>query len=333
MSGAYGLAYCLVFALAMWAYDAWVLTKSHGESPALKLSVGLPIVVCLGLATGRVLRRRPRPGSWVTTWLVTGALIGLVAGALPSLGRTLATWLLEPGLRGIAVHPAPAGLATRTLFFAALMAGVGTVTGLVGWRTIHGASQAATSSTRRGLRSWALLSVCLPLAALPALAGDELINEGLRASQRAASDGLESQLSGAYALHPIDGAYEEPVAIVDVVLGGGFAMRCNVPDGILTECLAVSSSYRGWTENLIEAAIEDTQASADTGYGGGLSVARNAIAGLVRGADSLSGSYEVARSGQYGDWVVMSARFDTGAHVRCFYHGHDPVVLNHCDVS
>jgi hypothetical protein len=110
-------------------------------------------------------------------------------------------------------------------------------------------------------------------------------------------------------------------------------MRCSLQDGIVTDCLTVSSSYREWTENVVDFAVAGTQAEGGGAYGVGLSVSADAVAELARLAEGLGGAYEIVRSGQYGDWVVMSARFATDSRLKCYFHGYRPVVLNHCSIS
>ena len=329
----YGLLYGLTFALTVWGFDGWALAASNSESAALKLLVGLPGLVLLGFAAGFALRRRPSHASWVLIWMVTGALSGLLVGIIPHLGQTVAAWVLVPGLRGIAVHPVPAALWTRAVFFAALTAGAGTVVGLVGRQAVERASRKAAPSGRLKLGSMAGLLVCVPLAALPALAGDELINRGLRAGQRAAARELRDLTSDAYVLHRVSGWPEIWDETIDVAFPDGFVMRCSVRREFLVDCLAVSPSYRAWMETLIEGAPGDAETVDAIRYAGGLSVGDGVLADLARSAGRIDDAYEIQRQGQYGDWVVMSARFDRGAILTCYFHSHDPVVLNHCRLS
>ena len=325
----YGLAFGGLFSLAAWGYDALIRGSHHGSWPALSFVSAAPLLLAACGVAGRVLRRSDDPRAWVWIWLVVGAVAGGLVSLAPSVGHSVATWIAEPGLAGIAVRPMPPELRGEALLYALLMAGVGTIAGLVGHAVAWQSGAARVDGGRPAAGSWVPLLVCVPIALMPGLAGDRLMNSQTRAGVVSASDGLSDRIRDRFVVHPVSRGSTGDDQMLDVVLDDGFAMRCTVSRGILSNCTAVSSSYRDWMRTIADSVRLGDPSDWFSGVAnlGASPSALDQVAGL---GDVLSGRYTISRDAQYGSWVVMSASFTSSAALTCYFHGHAPVVLNHC---
>ena len=328
-SFAYGLVFSISLSLAAWGHDALVRGSSHGNWPALSFASAAPLLIGMCGAAGHILRRSTDPRAWVWLWLVLGAIAGALGAIVPFVGPTVATWLAEPALTGIAVSPIPREQGGTTLLYALLMAGVGTVAGLMGHAAVGRIRVAQMSTGRVDLRSWAGLLICVPIAVLPGLAGDRLVNQPRRASLLVASEDLEDRIRETFTLHTVSLSPSGNDAIVDVVLQDGFVMRCAVSGSIVTSCTTVSSRYREWMNAIADAAVQGQGSSGTVSEAYGLSVMPNALDSLATIRDP-SGGFSIMRENQYGDWVIMSAEFNSSTVLTCYFSGYAPVVLNRC---
>jgi hypothetical protein len=341
------LVYGLAYGLAVWGIDAWVLARSNAELAEAKLALGLPLLLLIGATTGALAGRSDRAGAWVGAWMGGGALIGIVVAAMPTAGHNLVTWIAEPRLRGLDVYPVGPGSAARMAFLTAVNGCVGAAVGLVSHLSVERAHNLAAPTGRMSARSWAALAVCLPLALLPGLLSDELVNQPLRIGQRVVHESISTDLVGGssegeaglnrdllptgYTLHLVDYDLEEQGrATIDVAFEDGFVMRCEVAGRALSGCAPISPHLEAWMEDLIQAGLQGGSGTQPQSQAGGVSVAENVSSWLVSQGEHLRGDYEVSRDTQRGGWVVMSARFDSGYALTCWLHGASPVLVDRC---
>jgi hypothetical protein len=321
-----GLIYCLAYGLAVWGLDALALSRASTELAGAKLAAGQPLLLLVGAAAGALAGRSTRAGAWVGAWMAGGALMGALAGAMPSAGLNLATWMVEPRLRGIDIYPLGAAGTARMAFAAAFMGCVGSAIGLAGYVLVERVRGTRSPAGRMSGRSWATLALILPLAALPALVVDEVVNRPLRAGQQVVHRSISTSPMGAgeegetaayrdlfaatgYTLHRA-GTDPETLdrQVIDAAFDNGVVVRCGVSDQTLTGCLPIAPGFAGWMETLVRV-------------------------GLGEGPEPQSDPYPVSRDAQRGGWVVMSARFDSGYVLTCDFYGDTPVVLQGCNFA
>jgi hypothetical protein len=343
----WGLIYGLAVGLTVWGIDARVLARSNAELAGAKLALGLPLLLLIGAATGALAGRSDRAGGWVGAWMASGALIGIVVAAMPMASYNLATWIAEPRLRGVNVYPMGAGGAARLVFVTVVNGCVGSAVGLVAYLLAERARNLAAPTGRMSARSWAALAVCLPLALLPGLLGDELINQPLRTGQRVVYESISTDpaggssegetgldrdlLSTGYTLHLVGYDLEEQGrATIDVAFEDGFVMRCEVAGRALSGCVPISPRFEAWMEDLIQAGLREGPGTQLESQAGEVSVAENVSSWLASQGEYLSGDYEVSRDTQHGGWVIMAARFDSGYTLTCRFHGASSVLVDQC---
>jgi hypothetical protein len=342
----YGLTYSLAYGLTAWGIDTWILARSSGELAWAKLAVGLPLLLLIGAVTGALAGRSDRPGVWVGAWTLSGALIGIVVSLMPYVGLNVATWIAEPPLRGTNVFPTGSAGAARLAFAAAFNSCVGPVVGLVGHVLVKRARGLGSPAGRMSGRSWTALLLCLPLAVLPALICDEIVNRPLRKGQRAVhraisgAAGDTSQqdlvptydlLAAGYTLHRV-GSDPETLEqqTIDVAFKDGVVVRCQVSNQALNRCVPISPDFGAWMDALIQEGLTGGQGTALAPHARRVSVGDDTLRWLAAQRDAVGGRYEISRETQRGGWVVMSARFDIGYVLTCHFHGASPVVLDHC---
>jgi hypothetical protein len=341
----YGLVYALAFTLTIWGHDALVLNRVCAELRWAKLALGLPLVLLLGALCGR-LAGAGGAGRWIAVWTGFGLVSGWLAGTAPFVGYNVATWIAEPRTRWLDLYPlGDAGL-TRAVFLALVSAFAGTVGGLVGKLLMERLWDRSAGSGRVPLGSWAAILLCAPIAMLPGVAGDSIVNSDLRARQRVVYevistdpasgeshgnvDPYRGDFTANFTLHLVDYDLVAQDGVIDVVFDSGFAVRCTVFGRSLAGCPPVSTNLVLWTEALIEDALAGGQRAALLEHASRLTVDQRALERLASRESWLSERYELRKEAQRGGWILMSARFDTRYSAVCRYIGDRPVYLDSC---
>jgi hypothetical protein len=346
---AYGLIYCLAYGLTVWGLDARGLYRASAELAGAKLAAGLPVLLLVGAAAGAWAGRSTQAGAWVGAWMAGGALMGAVVGAVPSTSLNLATWIVEPRLRGIDIYPLGAAGAARMAFAAAFMGCVGSAIGLAGHVLVERARGVRPTAGRTSGRAWATLALILPLAALPALVVDEVVNRPLRAGQQVVHRSISTSpmdtseegetaayrdlfAAAGYTLHRVSTDPETlDRQVIDAAFDNGVVVRCGVLDQALTGCLPIAPEFAGWMEALIRAGLGEGSEAELASLAGQLYVGDDALSRLASQGEMMSEPYQVSRDTQRGGWVVMSARFESGYTLICDFYGDAPVVLQGCN--
>jgi len=343
----YGLTYGLAYSLTAWGIDAWVLARARAELAGAKLAVGLPLLLLIGAAAGAV--GSTRAGAWVGVWIGAGTLTGAVVGVMPYAGLSLATWIVEPRLWEETTYPMGHAGAARLAFTVVLTACAGAAAGLLGHVVADKALRTTSPAGQtRGLR-WAWLTLGLPVAILPALIGDEIVNRPLRAGQQAVhtalSAGPPAETSQSdmtprgwpglgYTLHRV--AYD-PQALdqqtIDAAFEDGAVVRCQVSDETLAGCRPIAPEFEAWMDGLIRYGLQGGAGTALAPYAGRVSVSQDTESWLASQREAMAERYEISRGTQHGGWVIMSARFETGFVLSCHFYGASPVVVDHCSAG
>ncbi len=351
---AYGVVFALTFALLTWGYDAIQLAAHHANLPWAKVVLGLPLALAICSLAGNLAALAPLTAISVALWTAVGALLGLIAGHLPFEGRNLIVWLVDRRLWGLVVFPYGSSAAVRTTLVLVVGAGIGAASGLLERLALEWAWDRATPTGRMSLQSWAVLLVCLPLTLLFTGATDELINQPLRSPQESVGRLISLTLAGTSeqaeasgfnvgAVEPFRDSFSNrfttylveydlsppQVAFVDAVFDDGFALRCRTVGNIVAFCDALSPKLEGWMDDLIHAGLRGERrwmASPDPP----LVVEDRVVRWLQDHPTRLSQTYELSRAGQQGQFVFMSARFDTGFEITCRFRGTRPLTVDQC---
>lgn len=342
----FGLVYALAFALTVWGYDTLVLTRVCADLRWAKLALGLPLVLLLGALSGRLAGTVGRPGVWIALWAAFGSLMGWLAGIVPFVGYNVATWIAEPRTHWLDLYPLGAAGLARAVFLSLISAFAGTIGGLVGKLLTERLWDVSSASGKVSLRSWTVLLLCLPIAALPGVAGDSIINSDLRARQRVVYevisadpasgerrgnvDPYRTDFTPNFTLHLVDYDLEAQDGVIDVVFDNGFAVRCTVFGQSLAGCPPISTNLVVWTDALIEDALSGGQRAALLEHASRVAVNQNALDRLASQESRLSEEYDLQKEAQRGGWILMSARFDTRFSAVCRYTGDKPVYLDTC---
>ena len=345
-----GLIYSLIYGLAAWGPDAWILARSHAELAWGKLLLGLPLALIIGAGAGRLAARRGQPGAWVGAWMAGGVLTGAVVGLVPYVGMTATTWVVEPRLLGANVYPIGSAGVRRLAFVAVFNGCVGSVAGLAGHLLAERTGGSGSPDDGADRSSWPLVLLYLLLAVLPARVGDEIANRPLRAGQRAVHNAIatgpvdptnidemtryRALAGGGYTLHRLGHDLETLEAqTIDVAFADHIAVRCQVSGQELGRCLPISPAYEAWMDALIRDGRGEGDGMELSTQAGTASVSQDVWRWLDTQQGALGGRYQISSDAQRGDRVIMAARFDTGYVLNCYFRGVAPVVLDRCNGS
>lgn len=343
-----GVLYAAALALTVWGYDAILLARYAVESPWAKLAIGAPAMLGIGLLAGLAAGRRHHAALSIVAWIVSGFLLGLVAGWIPYGGPTLAAWLTEPRLRGVALYPMGAAGYTRMWFMATVTGAVGAAIGLLIHLLVEKAWDLAKPEGVMSARSWLVLLACTPLAVLPGIACDDIVNSDLRYAPQAVHSliaepageatsiseasisSYRGQMEGPFTLHRVASDLELSDATLDAAFLNGLVVRCTVLGDIVTGCQPISIRQEEWMHALLSDARSDGDRSQLAGHANRLSVDPGVVAWVAAQRSRTGGSVEISRDAQRGGWVIMDARFGASAIMECYFHGSSPVILDHC---
>jgi len=237
----------------------------------------------------------------------------------------------------------------RMAFIAGVAGGVGSAAGLAGHLLVERARGLASPAGRTSGRRFpgAVFILCPLLAVPPGLIGDEIINRSLRTGQqtvhRAISIGsaespdhggvapYHDQLSAGYTLHLVDYDLEtQGRETIDVAFDSGLVMRCQVAGYGLAGCPPISPKFEVWMDALVQEGLRGGQGTELDPQAGHVSADEHTLSWLASQREHISDRYEISRDTQRGGWVIMSAHFDTGYVVTCYFHGASPVILDRC---
>jgi len=189
----YGLIYGAVtgaaFALALWGWDGYLLSRAHALYPWLKLLLGLSVYLLLGSCAGALAARYERGDLAFLFWLVAALPLAWLTIALPLQIMPRVVSFLQPGLEGLIQGVSNESLGTRfilALVWAAIFLGI------AGLLQLSLTESAVFSAAVLG-KVFPLL-VCLILAAIHGAIVDSLANEPLRSALLAMENTLEFHL-------------------------------------------------------------------------------------------------------------------------------------------
>ena len=177
----------LAFSLALWAYEAVVLTQAHVGYPWIPLLIGtvLCVLVCTLAALLTLLLNRALLG--ILFWVLAARLIAELALYLPLKIAPVLMIFLEPGLRPrLPVYPINSTLQTWT--------GLGTVwlaifLGMLGLLQLTLVDQGVPATTAAGRLT--PYFIFIPVMVIASVMSSYMINEQLRAPLLATNDAIQ----------------------------------------------------------------------------------------------------------------------------------------------
>lgn len=336
------------YASTVWGYDTWVLVRSRTELGWSKVLIGVPLLLGICCALGSVAARVQRTWFSVLGWGVAGLLSGLVAGWVPFGGHTVATWVVEPRLRGVDLYPLGVAGVTRMWFVAFVTGAVGMATGLVVHVLAEKAWDRLSTHGKFSLRAVGPLFLCAPLAVLPGIATDDVVNHDLRLPQRLVYELVTSSVADAetvalasiapyrdqfvppFWLHLVEYDMEMGSTVVDVVFANNFALRCYVLGETVTNCVPFLDRLSAWIQALMSDLLSDGGTFALTAYADQIQVNADTFRWLASQRSRLSDMYVLSRQAQHGGWIRMAMEFGDQAVLHCDFYGASPVVLDRC---
>jgi hypothetical protein len=119
-------------------------------------------------------------------------------------------------------------------------------------------------------------------------------------------------------------------AYVDVAFDNALVLRCSVSGETVVHCADFSQKFNGWMGDLIHAGLTGEQRWAEDRMKLLLVDAR-VLAWLEDHRAQFTETYTLARTGQQGSWVFMTAQFENGFKMRCRFHGAPQVRVDRCE--
>ena len=83
-------------------------------------------------------------------------------------------------------------------------------------------------------------------------------------------------------------------------------------------------------EALIQEGLQGGRPAELVTPAGPMSVNADVWDALASQRGSMGEQIQIRRDAQHGGWVAMSARFDTGYVLNCYFYGASPIVVERC---
>ncbi len=352
----YGLLFGLGFALPVWGYDAWALSRSSADMAWANLLLGLPCLLVIGGVVGTL-------GAWASSGLLTTGMwavalgdIGWLAGRIPFTGMNWLAGILDPRFAGLTPWPYTEENALRTLLVVLTYVVYGFGVGYVETLAIEWAWDRATPAGRMKVGAWAVLLVAWLAALPPVFVLDYLVMADVRTPQVRVANLIETYLEGGeaavsatgqniaeaqrhgarftpnYTLYfagfdPTDKTFYTGYS--DVVFDTGFALRCSVRGGRVSFCDDLSQKLDVRIGQMVQAGKTGARPWLDDQMRT-FNVTEETAAWLQSHRAQLSDAYRVTITAQKGHWMFVTAQFDAGAALTCRFSGNTIVTVDQC---
>lgn len=353
----YGLLFGLGFALFVWGYDALVLSRSSADMAWAKLLLGLPCLLFIGGVAGIVGAWTPSTLLTTGVWAIALGGIGWLAGHIPFIGMSWLAGILDPRFAGLTPWPYVEGNALRTLLVVIAYTVYGFGVGYVETLAVEWAWDRTTPAGRMKVGAWAVLLVAWLVALPPVFVLDYLVMADVRTPQVRVADLIETYLEGGEAAVNATGQNIAeaqrhgprftPNYVVyfagfdtttdtfyasynDVVFDTGFALRCIVMGDRVTFCDDLSQKLNLRIGQMVQAARTGERpwlTSQMKTFG----VTDEVMAWLQSHQAQFSDTYHLTITAQKGNWMYVTAQFDTDAAIMCRFSGNAVVTVDQCE--
>ncbi len=342
----YGAIFALGFACAFWGLDALALQQASVYLWWGKFAIGLVLVLPLCMLAGWLSTRIGQSAISIALWIITVALIALIASHMPFDGPSWLASLNDPYPNAQAMYPFSVSSATVTGLCVLIGAGIGLFIGLLSLLLIDRAWERSTRSNRLSLRSILLLGLNLIPIVILAPIMDNYIDAPLRTAfvdVHSAFDlaldpkvnlaavrlpflqSLRGQLSSNYTLLWVSSSADQQMNTVDVQFDNGLLLRCGYNFGMVGVCAPLDRDLHEWMTELMTAGhLTCAGCSVQTDR-----ATRRWLAAVLPTYDSAK-VQSVQMLQDQGGWIYERATFDSGRKIDCRFSGASPIVVDLC---
>lgn len=349
-----GLLIGLALALGAWGIEAWKLLRLPMPLAYGGLVIASLILTLLCGFTGWLTSRLANAWITVISWTFVGIIASLFVGYQPTVGRTIAVWLVDRRFWGIPVYPAINGGHWAVMLGGIFIILIFFVLALLQGQRLDSAQHELKKNTRLSARSWLILLTPLPLVAIAGWAtasmpinpsttaanvvldaimttrdyeGD-LVELGLeRGSNYGAVRSVQDQMTGEFTLNvgQIDPA--SSIALILAEFDSGVWITCRVINDQLSHCYDATPPYTTGLASLItgDPVPEECRFCVPA-------VEEETARWLSQQGDVLGDNFQIERLAQWGSYVLMGIRSETGNQaLECWFNSMSPVQLEHCE--
>lgn len=353
----YGLLFGLGFTLFVWGYDALALSRSSADMAWAKLLMALPCLLVIGGIAGIIGAASSSTLLTTAVWAIALGGIGWLAGHIPFTGASWLAGILDPRFAGLTSWPYTNANALRTLLVMIAYTAYGFGVGYVEALAIEWAWDRTTPTGRMKAGAWAVLLVAWLVAFPPAFILDYLVMADVRTPQVRVANLVETYLEGGEAAvsatgqNTIEAQRNGPrftpnytihfagfdtstdtlyAGYSDVAFDTGFMLRCIVMGDRVTFCDDLSQKLDLRIGQMVQAAKTGERpwlASQMKTF----NVTDDVMTWLQSHQEQLSDAYRLTVTAQKGNWIYVTAQFDTGATMTCRFSGNAVITVDQCE--
>lgn len=353
----YGLLFGLGFTLFVWGYDALALSRSSADMAWAKLLMALPCLLVIGGIAGIIGAASSSTLLTTAVWAIALGGIGWLAGHIPFTGASWLAGILDPRFAGLTSWPYTNANALRTLLVMITYTVYGFGVGYVETLAIEWAWDRTTPTGRMKAGAWAVLLVAWLVAFPPAFILDYLVMADVRTPQVRVANLVETYLEGGEAAvsatgqNTIEAQRNGPrftpnytihfagfdtstdtlyAGYSDVAFDTGFMLRCIVMGDRVTFCDDLSQKLDLRIGQMVQAAKTGERpwlASQMKTF----NVTDDVMTWLQSHQEQLSDAYRLTVTAQKGNWIYVTAQFDTGATMTCRFSGNAVITVDQCE--
>lgn len=353
----YGLLFGLGFTLFVWGYDALALSRSSADMAWAKLLMALPCLLVIGGIAGIIGAASSSTLLTTAVWAIALGGIGWLAGHIPFTGASWLAGILDPRFAGLTSWPYTNANALRTLLVMIAYTAYGFGVGYVEALAIEWAWDRTTPTGRMKAGAWAVLLVAWLVAFPPAFILDYLVMADVRTPQVRVANLVETYLEGGDAAvsatgqNTIEAQRNGPrftpnytiyfagfdtstdtlyAGYSDVAFDTGFMLRCIVMGDRVTFCDDLSQKLDLRIGQMVQAAKTGERpwlASQMKTF----NVTDDVMTWLQSHQEQLSDAYRLTVTAQKGNWIYVTAQFDTGATMTCRFSGNAVITVDQCE--
>lgn len=353
----YGLLFGLGFTLFVWGYDALALSRSSADMAWAKLLMALPCLLVIGGIAGIIGAASSSTLLTTAVWAIALGGIGWLAGHIPFTGASWLAGILDPRFAGLTSWPYTNANALRTLLVMIAYTAYGFGVGYVETLAIEWAWDRTTPTGRMKAGAWAVLLVAWLVAFPPAFILDYLVMADVRTPQVRVANLVETYLEGGEAAvsatgqNTIEAQRNGPrftpnytihfagfdtstdtlyAGYSDVAFDTGFMLRCIVMGDRVTFCDDLSQKLDLRIGQMVQAAKTGERpwlASQMKTF----NVTDDVMTWLQSHQEQLSDAYRLTVTAQKGNWIYVTAQFDTGATMTCRFSGNAVITVDQCE--
>ncbi|MBN1874217.1 MAG: hypothetical protein JXA33_08295 [Anaerolineae bacterium] len=298
----------------------------------------------------------------VIVWTIATGVLSWIAAHIPYEIYDFMVGWADPRFSNVVILPYTHTNHVRTWLITIANLFVGMAIGFVELRVVDWAWDSITPKRRLGVASWVMVGIGAMVAVVPASVINLMIMRPIRIPQQIVAEQVAVTLSGGVEAAVAQGLnktvadrygtnFTEPYQIhfvdfhtdtetlytssVDVVFETDaampFAMRCVVLGTHLSFCDDFSKRLADWMDVIVQSALTGTPQWSMDGMRA-LNVSEAVLVWLDTHQREFSDNYVLSYVAQRGQWILLSAQFDSGFEMVCRFHGLTPMYVDVCEV-